>query len=1358
MRDANAEPTTSLSAVVRAPAASSVHMGLVLSSKTVVSVPAWRARLRTKGVPTVGDGLGVDEILETDVSALLAHEHVRSLVERIRLVRAHASLSEDAQRGLRVKEANAIANSIAASLRAVEDGEANAAKAGGSGAEGALRSFESSRAASPAPPPTDFSAAYADALRRGSAVGSARDAAIDSVRKAFTGAIERSESLGVHLDIPATPLPGATTFSVNPATGSLYAPRGVAQPSADAQSDAALAAGSTPSMDFTRGASPAVDMGAGTGAVFSSSAPVPGPTRGPFAGDVVYAASATGAAEAFLSRVSALRGNLLGGLSTAPGGSSFLGQGMAPTATPTVGTSALVDVPSLASTPAAPGAWARVAIRTAPTPTSHAMEDALSLTAGIASSLSSSLPSAYSGGASAGLFASALLLGPGQGAQPGGAALAAALSGGLSAGSSGGSAHARGSAARAITALSGPGAAVSIQKQAEAATIAERSRAEMAASSAAAAAAAAASEAQWLSAQRAQRAAAEEEAQRAGALASALVRGASPGAREVKSRLGSRGVGGMPPSRGGAPGLSPFLAPLPSSRVGTAVAQSRPVSRVPTARGRVGVGVGAAGVGLPSAYGAGGARPSSRAPPHVKSAAGVSGGAEAPSSRAAVLEAEVAALRSALASSDGELAALQGLRDALRTNATARAAGHVVAPVLDDRQRVALDHLLRAKIGVSANAVSAFDKLAGGDGTSRPATRAVMSRGASRSRSPLKDAGSPLHASPPPSYRDFVPPSIAASAAAAVAARAAVPAPTSGRSVRSSVSPTPRVRAVSRAQARAQPPPARAPAPVPPAAVPVRRAPLSPEFYARLSAGAGPRGGAPRAVAVAQLKVPAKKKIGGGWGAPSGGAVAAVRSTRAAPAPATHRSVTATEPVAVASVNPRARTPLSDATRTRAQTPEKSSPSKSPIAKVGGASTPTTSRSVDRGAGSATRTPLRSTPGRSPLLQELPSGSPVIPDAPDSPYSAISVGGGVGFSARGSSRSNSASARRPRVAPKLEQLPASPPPVASVARVPSPSASSVGKRPSSADASMLPGRVSPERRLSTPVRPVSASSSLSPAAAVVNADELDVTRTSRPPSRLDGRASPTAEAVSAWELPHAQPGSLDSVRVEGTFSGGAAALPRLPDPPEIAVGLATLGEVAIETERRAPAESVELVPVSWAERTLQNEELVKAPVAGEGAALLTEPALLEPVAVTESSTIPFVEKPPTDVALTADVAVTEAVAVPESERATDTGDSPETGAPGATTVTESADTGDTHKTVPVAVVAEVAELPAGATSVVTVAESAVHEDKGAAVPLTEDKVAAVPLTEDEGAAVPLTEDKGAAVQLDSGSVEPEPQT
>lgn len=85
--------------------------------------------------------------------------------------------------------------------------------------------------------------------------------------------------------------------------------------------------------------------------------------------------------------------------------------------------------------------------------------------------------------------------------------------------------------------------------------------------------------------------------------------------------------------------------------------------------------------------------------------------------------------------------------------------------------------------------------------------------------------------------------------------------------------------------------------------------------------------------------------------------------------------------------------------------------------------------------------------------------------------------------------------------------------------------------------------------------------------------------------------------------------------MEGTFSGGAAALPRLPDPTEIAVGLATLGEVAIETERRAPADTAEPSPdsASWA---LPAAAMVSsaAPSVGEGAALDMEPALAEVVA------------------------------------------------------------------------------------------------------------------------------------------------
>lgn len=89
-----APPVTPLSKLISNPSNSSMHISLAMSNKNVITAAAFRAGAARS-----------DDIVETDLHALLEQVSVRALVERVRMVRSQISLSEEATRaGSRLQE------------------------------------------------------------------------------------------------------------------------------------------------------------------------------------------------------------------------------------------------------------------------------------------------------------------------------------------------------------------------------------------------------------------------------------------------------------------------------------------------------------------------------------------------------------------------------------------------------------------------------------------------------------------------------------------------------------------------------------------------------------------------------------------------------------------------------------------------------------------------------------------------------------------------------------------------------------------------------------------------------------------------------------------------------------------------------------------------------------------------------------------------------------------------------------------------------------------------------------------------------------------------------------------------------
>jgi hypothetical protein len=89
-----APPVTPLSKLISNPSNSSMHISLAMSNKNVITAAAFRAGAARS-----------DDIVETDLHALLEQVSVRALVERVRMVRSQISLSEEANRaGSRLQE------------------------------------------------------------------------------------------------------------------------------------------------------------------------------------------------------------------------------------------------------------------------------------------------------------------------------------------------------------------------------------------------------------------------------------------------------------------------------------------------------------------------------------------------------------------------------------------------------------------------------------------------------------------------------------------------------------------------------------------------------------------------------------------------------------------------------------------------------------------------------------------------------------------------------------------------------------------------------------------------------------------------------------------------------------------------------------------------------------------------------------------------------------------------------------------------------------------------------------------------------------------------------------------------------
>lgn len=105
------QPVTALTKLIRSPSNASMHVSLAVSSKRVMPASAF-----------VAGEVGTDDILESDVRALLEHAHVRALLDRVRMVRAQIALADIAMREMRMAEARAVGDATASVIAAAAAG------------------------------------------------------------------------------------------------------------------------------------------------------------------------------------------------------------------------------------------------------------------------------------------------------------------------------------------------------------------------------------------------------------------------------------------------------------------------------------------------------------------------------------------------------------------------------------------------------------------------------------------------------------------------------------------------------------------------------------------------------------------------------------------------------------------------------------------------------------------------------------------------------------------------------------------------------------------------------------------------------------------------------------------------------------------------------------------------------------------------------------------------------------------------------------------------------------------------------------------------------------------------------------
>ena len=111
-----APPVTPLSKLISNPSNSSMHISLAMSNKNVITAAAFRAGAARS-----------DDIVETDLHALLEQVSVRALVERVRMVRSQISLSEEATKiGSRLQEDTEL-GAVTSTTLAIESKKAKAA-------------------------------------------------------------------------------------------------------------------------------------------------------------------------------------------------------------------------------------------------------------------------------------------------------------------------------------------------------------------------------------------------------------------------------------------------------------------------------------------------------------------------------------------------------------------------------------------------------------------------------------------------------------------------------------------------------------------------------------------------------------------------------------------------------------------------------------------------------------------------------------------------------------------------------------------------------------------------------------------------------------------------------------------------------------------------------------------------------------------------------------------------------------------------------------------------------------------------------------------------------------------------------